>query len=124
MTRFAILKETMQLSLRSQCVSRKILFCGNKLNHLVLFAALLFEAKDFDLSIIGDEKILRAETHVPVRVVLEDVLDLCAGDQTVFYLHDVEPARVVLSFIKLENKVLIEDVPAHHIIYLIQGKHE
>jgi hypothetical protein len=56
---------------------------------------------------------------VPVRVILEDVLDLGAGDLAVLDLHDVEPARVVLSFVKLEHKVLIEDVPTHHIIYLI-----
>jgi len=56
---------------------------------------------------------------VPVRVILEDVLDLGAGDLAVLYLHDVEPARVVLSFVKLKHKVLIEDVPTHHIIYLI-----
>lgn len=111
----------MQLSFRSQCVSGKILFCGNELNDLVLFATLLFEAEDFDLGVIGDEEILRAETHVPVRVVLEDVLDLGAGDLTVLDLNDVEPTRVVLSFVKLKHKVLIEDVPTHHIIYLIQN---
>jgi hypothetical protein len=110
-----------QLSFRSQCVSGKIFLCGNKLNDLVLFATLLFEAEDFDLGVIGNEEILRAETHVPVRIVLEYVLDLGAGYLTVLDLHDVEPARVVLSFVKLEHKVLIEDVPTHHIIYLIQN---
>jgi hypothetical protein len=53
---------------------------------------------------------------VPVRVVLEDVLDLGACDLAVLDLHDVEPPRVVLSFVKLEQKVLIEDIPTHHII--------
>jgi len=55
---------------------------------------------------------------VPVRVVLEDVLDLGASDLAVLNLDDVEPARVVLSFIELKHKVLIEYVPAHDIIYL------
>lgn len=58
---------------------------------------------------------------MPVRVIFEDVLDLCASDLAVLDLHDVEPARVVLSFIELKHKVLIEDVPTNHIIYLIQN---
>ena len=119
LTRIAVLKETVQLSFRGQWVSGEIFFCGNKLNDLVFFATLLFETKDFDLSVIGDEKILLAETHVPVWVVLEDVLDLGAGYLAVLDLNDVEPARVVLSFIELEYKVLIENIPAHHVIYLI-----
>ena len=111
----------MQLGRRSQCVSGEIFFCGNKLHDLVFLATLLFEAENLDLSVIGDEKILRAEAHVPVRVVLEDVLDLGASDLAVLNLDDVEPARVVLSFIELKHKVLIEDVPTDHIIYLIQN---
>ena len=58
---------------------------------------------------------------MPVRVVLEDVLDLRASDLAVLNLDDVEPARVVLSFIELKHKVLIKDVPTDHIIYLIQN---
>jgi hypothetical protein len=81
-----------QLCFRSQCVCGKIFFCGNKLNDLVLFASLLLEAENLDLSVIGDEKILLAEAHVPVRVVLEDVLDLGASYLAVLDLDDVEPA--------------------------------
>ena len=106
----------MQLGIRRQCISGEIFFCGNKLNELVFFETLLFDAENFGHIVICDEKIVRADTHVPERVVLEDVLDLGAGDLAVLDLNDVEPPRVVLFFVKLEQKVLIEDIPTHHII--------
>ena len=106
----------MQLGISRQCISGEIFFCGNKLNELIFFETYLFDAENFGHIVISDEKIVRADTHVPVRVVLEDVLDLGACDLAVLDLHDEEPPRVVLSFVKLEQKVLIEDIPTHHII--------
>ena len=106
----------MQLGIRRQCISNEIFFCGNILNELVFFETYMFDAENFGHIVISDEQIVRADTHVPVRVVVKDVLDLGAGDLAVLDLHDVEPARVVLSFVKLEQKVLIEDIPTHHII--------
>ena len=106
----------MQLGISRQCISGEIFFCGNKLNELVFFETLLFDAENFGHIVISDENIVRADAHVPVRGVLEDVLDLGAGDLAVLDLHDVEPPRVVLFFVKLEQKVLIEDIPTHHII--------
>ena len=54
-----------------------------------------------------------------VRRILENVLNLGASDLSVLDLDDVEPSGVVFSLIKLEHEVLIENVPTHHIIYLI-----
>lgn len=117
LTRIAVLKEAVELGFRRKCISGEIFFCGNKLKELIIFETLLFDAENFGLIVISDEKIIRADTHVPERVVLEDVLDFDAGDMMFLDLHDVKPPWVVLFFVKLEKKVLIEDIPTHHIIY-------
>jgi hypothetical protein len=110
-----------QLGIRRQFVSVKIFFWGNKLNEAVIVDFLLFEAKNFDLSIIGDEKILRVDTNVSLRVVVEDVLDLCSGNGlVVLEPHNVEPLSFMISFIELEHKLVIEDVPTYNIIYEIK----
>jgi hypothetical protein len=104
-----------QLGIRGHLESVKIFFCGNKL--LVIFGTLLFEAKNFDLSVISDEKVFLADTNVRLRVVSEDVLDLCGRYHVFLDLHDVELLRIDISFIELEHKVVIEDVPTCNIIY-------
>ena len=54
--------------------------------------------------------------------VLEDILDLGACDLAVFDLDDVEPARAVLPLIKLKHEILVENVPTHNIVYLLNSK--
>lgn len=59
------------------------------------------------------------KSDMPVRMIVENVLNLGAGDLSVLDLDHVEPTGVVLSLVKLKHEVLIENVPTHHIIYLI-----
>jgi hypothetical protein len=54
---------------------------------------------------------------VSVGVIFENILNLCAGDLSIFELNDKEPPGIVFSLIKFEDKVLKEYVPADNIIY-------
>ena len=113
LSRITVLKETVQLGIRSHLECVKILFW----NGLVIFGNLLFEAENFDLSFISDEKIILADSNVHLRVVVEEILDLCGKGLVVLDLHNIELLRIDIFFIELEQKVLIEDVPTCNIIY-------
>ena len=115
--RLSVLKESMELSVRRKWQSREILFLRYKFNNLILFSCFLFEANDLYLGIICYKQGLLAKTNVSVGVIFENILNLCAGDLSIFELNDKEPPGIVFSLIKFEDKVLKEYVPADNIIY-------
>ena len=119
--RFTIFEEAVKFGIWRKWEGREIFLIGYKFNHLILFASLFLKANNFNLWIVGKEKILLAKTDMTIGRILEDVLDLCAGNLSIFDLNDIEPPGVVLSFVELKHEIFIENIPAHNVVYLIRN---
>lgn len=50
-------------------------------------------------------------------MIIEDIFNLSLSDTLIRELDNIEPTGSVLFIIKLEHKVIKEDVPTHNIIY-------